>query len=195
MNPVGTDSADAACAGSSPRTKTSSRTIGFFNGDAPNCVVGTHQTAVIGGSMTPERLAQAQAPWFSADAGTDLQSEVVRAMADAGEFDDTTLGVYSSQVEEGQVNNEILPLLDEYGVDVTETIISEVADTTDITQSNAAVQTATERFTASGVDTLLVVGDSGLGWANGVERHGLPAAAVAHRAELGAGLGPRPGRP
>ena len=168
VNPVGTDSADAACV-QLTEDEDVFATMGFFNGDAPNCVVGTHQTALIGGSMTPERLAQAQAPWFSADAGTDLQSEVVRAMADAGEFDDTTLGVYSSQVEEGQVNNEILPLLDELGVEVTETIISEVADTTDITQSNAAVQTVAERFTASGVDTLLVVGDSGLGWANGVE--------------------------
>ncbi|MET0728512.1 MAG: ABC transporter substrate-binding protein [Acidimicrobiales bacterium] len=168
VNPVGTDSADAACV-QLTEDEDVFATMGFFNGDAPNCVVGTHQTALIGGSMTPERLAQAQAPWFSADAGTDLQSEVVRAMADAGEFDDATLGVYSSQVEEGQVNDEILPLLDELGVEVTETIISEVTDAGDITQTNAAVQTAAERFTASGVDTLLVVGDSGLGWANGVE--------------------------
>ena len=90
-------------------------------------------------------------------------------MAEAGEFDGATLGVYGSQIEEAQVNDEILPLLDELGVEVTETVITDVTATADITQSNAAVQTAAERFTASGVDTVLVVGDAGLGWANGVE--------------------------
>ena len=105
--------------------------------------------------MTPQRLAQAQTPWFSADAGSDLQTEVVRAMAEAGEFDGTTLGLYGSEIDEAQVNDEILPLLDELGVEVTETVLTDVTATADITQSNAAVQTAAERFTASGVDTVL----------------------------------------
>ena len=168
INPVGTDSAEAACV-QLTEDEDVFVAMGFFNGDAPNCVVSTHQTALMGGSMTPQRLAQAQAPWFSADAGSDLQTEVVRAMAEAGEFDGSTLGLYGSEIDEAQVNDEILPLLDELGVEVTETVLTDVTATADITQSNAAVQTAAERFTASGVDTVLLVGDAGLGWANGVE--------------------------
>src|SRR4030095_9995810 len=43
--------------------------MGFFLGESVTCVLNTHETAVIGGSMTPELLAQAQAPWYTAAAG------------------------------------------------------------------------------------------------------------------------------
>ena len=168
VNPVGTDSSDAACV-QLTEDEDVFAVMGFFNGDAPNCVVGTHATALIGGAMTAERLTRAEAPWFTADAGSDLQLEAVRSMAEAGEFDEATLGVYGTQTEETQINDDIQPLLDELGIEVTETVIADVGDTGDITQNNAAVQTAAERFTASGVDTVLLVGDSSLGWANGVE--------------------------
>lgn len=167
VNPVGTDSSDAGCV-QLTEDEDVFMVMGFMNGDAPNCVVGTHETALIGGAMTPQRLAQAQAPWFSADPSSDLQAETVRAMADAGVFDDATLGVYGTQTEQAQIDDEVLPLLDELGVEVAETIVPEF-DGTDITASNAAVQTASERFRSSGVDTLLLVGDTGLGWATGIE--------------------------
>jgi len=168
INPIGTDSADAACVQLTQDEQVFA-VIGFFTGDNVACYLETHQTAVFGGSQTPQLLDRAQAPWYSAAAGADLQDEAIRAMADAGEFDDVTLGVYGTNVQEAQVNDDILPLLDELGVDVTTTVISDIGDNTDITQSNAAVQNAAERFTADGVDTLLVAGDAGLGWANGVE--------------------------
>ena len=36
-------------------------------------------------------------------------------MAEAGEFDESTLGVYGTQTEEGQINDDVQPLLDESG--------------------------------------------------------------------------------
>ena len=42
--------------------------------------------------MTPERLERAKAPWFSHETSTDLQTEIIRSMAEEGELDGT-LGV------------------------------------------------------------------------------------------------------
>ena len=44
INPVGTDSAEAACV-QLTEDEDVFVAMGFFNGDAPNCVVSTHQTA------------------------------------------------------------------------------------------------------------------------------------------------------
>ena len=39
--------------------------VGFFLADNVLCYVTPTPTATIGGSMTPDRLAQAKAPWFT----------------------------------------------------------------------------------------------------------------------------------
>jgi hypothetical protein len=167
VNPVGTEPAEAACTRLTQDEQVFV-VVGFIQGDNVLCPLETNQTAVIGGQMSPERLERAQAPWYTTESGTDLQSDVIRAMADAGEFDGT-LGVYGSPVEEAQINDIILPLLDELGVEVTETAILDTGESTDITAANAATRVAAERFEASGVDQVLAVGASGLGWASGVE--------------------------
>ena len=58
--------------------------IGFFLADAVRCPVATHATAVVGGSMTPELLADAEAPWLTNLADTDFPVAILEAMADAG---------------------------------------------------------------------------------------------------------------
>ena len=67
--------------------------------------------------MTPQNLERAQAPWYTVEAGTDQEADVVTTMADAGEFDGT-LGVFGAPTEEAQMNDIILPLLDDLGVEV-----------------------------------------------------------------------------
>ena len=59
------------------------------------------------------------------------EADVVTTMADAGEFDGT-LGVFGAPTEEAQMNDVILPLLDELGVEVAESAIVD-APTDDIT--------------------------------------------------------------
>jgi hypothetical protein len=170
VNPVGTDSAEAACTQLTEDEQVFV-VMGFFSGDAVLCPLETHQTAVIGGEMTPERLDRAQAPWYSADVGTDLQTEAVRAMADAGELGGT-LAVFGGVTEQAFIDDEVLPLLDELGIDVAETATTDNEANTDLTASNAQVATITQRFDAAGVDQVLVVGQSALAWANGVANTG-----------------------
>jgi Periplasmic binding protein len=166
INPVGTDSADAACV-ELTEDDDAFIVIGFFLADAVTCVINTHQTAVIGGSMNAELLDQAQAPWYTTEAGTDVQSDVIRAIADAGEFDGS-LGVFAAAGDEAQLNDVVLPLLDELGVEVTESAVVD-APADDIAAVNAATGVIAERFDSSGVDQVLTVGQSGLTWASGTE--------------------------
>ena len=168
INPVGTDSADAACV-QLTEDEGVFVVLGFFQGDSVLCPLDAHQTAVIGGQMTPERLARAAAPWFTTESGTDLQNEIVRAMAEAGELDGT-LGVVAGPNEEAQLNDEILPLLDELGIEVTDSIAQEAqGEEVDIVEANRQTAVIAERFESEGIDQVLLLGSSGLGWASGTE--------------------------
>jgi len=169
INPVGTDAADAACVQLTDDEEVFV-IIGFFQGDGVLCPLETHETAVIGGQMTPERLERAAAPWFTTESGTDLQNEVVRAMAEAGELDGT-VAVFSGPAEAAQTEDVIVPLLEELGIEPVEVVLQEEppGGEVDIVEQNRQVAVIAERFEAAGVDQVLAVGSSGLGWAGGVE--------------------------
>ena len=77
VDPQGTASADAACT-QLTQDDPVFVTVGFFLGDGVLCFVDTNDTAVIGGEMNEERLAQAKAPWYAVDPSSDLESDVVR---------------------------------------------------------------------------------------------------------------------
>jgi len=166
VNPVGTQAADAACLRLTEDEQVFV-VLGFFLEDGPLCYVETHQTAVIGGSMTPERLERAQAPWFTTEAGADLQADVVAAMADAGELDGT-VGVFARPGEQAMMDDTVLPLLDELGIDVAESAVID-APPDDTAATNAATQVIAQRFESSGVDQVLLVSTAGLVWASGME--------------------------
>jgi hypothetical protein len=166
INPVGTASADASCLELTEDEEVFV-VVGFFLDEGPLCYLETHQTAVIGGAMTPERLDRAEAPWFTTESGTDLQVDAVRAMAEAGELDGT-LGVYVRPGEEAQMNELFLPLLDELGIEVAETAVLD-APPDDVAAGNAATQVIAQRFEAAGVDQVLLLGTAGLVWASGLE--------------------------
>jgi ABC-type branched-subunit amino acid transport system substrate-binding protein len=167
VKPIGTEPAEAACV-QLTQDEQVFLVVGFLQGDDVLCPLETHATGVIGGQMSPERLARAKAPWYTTESGTDLQSDIVTAMAKAGEFDGK-LGVFGSATEKSQINDVLLPLLKEQGVEVVDTAIVEAGDTVDITANNAQVAVIAEKFKSEGIDQVLAVGASGLGWASGVE--------------------------
>lgn len=166
IDPVGTDSAEAACVQLTEDDPVFIA-VGFFLDDAVLCPVATHETAVVGGVITPERQQQATAPWFSNEPSTEFQNDVVRAMAEAGELDGS-LGVFSSTGEADQMEEVVLPLLEELGVEVTESAVLDAPDG-DVAAANAATAVIAERFESAGVDQVLTIGNSGLAWANGTE--------------------------
>lgn len=141
--------------------------IGFFLADAVRCPVATHATAVIGGTMTPELLDEAQAPWLTNLADTDFPVAILGAMDDAGELDGT-VGVFANARDQTVAEDQIVPALDDLGVDVADVgIVDAPADDQAALQAN--VRTIAERFDSSGVDTVVLVGSSGQDWPSNLE--------------------------
>lgn len=163
--PTGTEPADAAC------TKLTEDDdvfliMGFFLGDNVLCPVETHSTAVIGGVLTAERLARADAPWYSNEGSEDLQAAAVQAMADNGELDGT-VAVVGGPEEQVLMDDVILPLLDDLGVDVVESaIIDQTAE--DIAATDNATEVIAQRFDAAGADQVIVLGTASVAWAQGL---------------------------
>ena len=165
INPTTTDSAEAACV-ELTEDEDVFLVMGFFLNESVSCVVGAHATATIGGSMTDELLGQAEAPWFTTETGSDASGDAVRAMIEAGAFDGT-LGVFAGPGgDQAEMENTILPLLEEEGIEVADSAVND-APTDDVTAANAQTAVIAERFESEGIDQVLTVGQSGLGWALG----------------------------
>ena len=135
---------------------------GFFLADAVNCYVSTHATAVAGGEMTPERIEGAEAPWITWTPDADQPEAVLRAMDDQGELDGT-VGVWVAERDQAVLDNQVLPLLDELGVEAAATAVA-VAPADDQAAQQAEQTTIAQNFEAAGVDTVVLIGTSAQGW-------------------------------
>ncbi len=135
---------------------------GFFLADAVNCPVSTHATAVVGGEITPERTEAAEAPWVSWLPDTDQPDAVLRAMDEQGELDGT-VGIWVAERDQATMDDLVLPVLEELGANVAETAVA-VAPADDPAAQQAETATIAERFEASGVDTVVLIGSSAQGW-------------------------------
>ena len=166
INPLGVAPAEEACV-ALVEDEEVFVTIGFFIGDTPLCYLDTYQRPVIGGEMTPERLERAAAPWFTTEAGSDLEEEVIRTFAAEGLFDGR-LAVFSIISLETQLNEGVLPLLEELGVTPVEVAVLD-APANDVFAQNSATAVVVERFRSSDVDTVFVHAGGALPWVNGVE--------------------------
>ena len=135
---------------------------GFYLNDAVLCPVSTHATAVAGGNMTAERIEQAEAPWLAWLPDTDQPKEVVASFAERGELDGK-VAVFAAVADKDDLENDVLPALEEAGVEPVETGISDAPPNDPVATQNA-VRTIAERFKAAGADTVLAVGASGANW-------------------------------
>ena len=167
VNPIGTAPAEEACVRLTQDDEVF-MAVGAFLADTVLCYVETNATAVLGGVITPERLARAEAPWFSTEASADLQEDAIRTLADEG-YLDGNLAVVSLGSEEQDLRQVVEPLLAELELEPVEVGVID-APQDDVAAQNAAVGILTERFRAAGADTLLVIGNAGLTWANGSEQ-------------------------
>ena len=135
---------------------------GFFLADAVVCPVATHETAVLGGEMTPERLDQAVAPWVTAVPDSDLPVAALQAYADQGALDGN-VAVFVNARDQAVLDNQVLPALEELGVEPVEIGVVD-APAGDQPALQANVRTIAERFEAADADTVVLVGLSGQDW-------------------------------
>ena len=139
--------------------------IGFFRDDDVLCFVSTNETPVIGGTMTAERIAQAKAPWYSPELGGDLETGVIREMAETGQLDGP-LAVVGSTPDQQAMDSTIKPLLDELGIDAETAIIDTSGE--DTTAMVDAAATLAERFKSSGIEKVLLIGNSATAFGRGL---------------------------
>ena len=166
VNPIGTQPADEACLKLTEDDKVFAIT-GFFLGDAVLCPLESHDTAVLGGEMNPERLDRAAAPWFTVDPGSDLQSDAISAFADKGLLDGK-LAVFAQNTDVELLESTVEPLLDELGIKPVSTAVLDVpAD--DVTAAVAQAAVIAQKFKSTGATKVLVIGNGGVAWAQGLE--------------------------
>ena len=144
--------------------------VGFFLNDAPSCYLDTHQTAILGGTMTEDLLATAKAPWFSWEPGSDFDGDALRLLAKEGELDGT-IGVYARSASQFTVDNVVTPTLADAGVNVAEVGIND-APSDDQVLTDAQDAAILQKFQASGVDTILAPGNNVLGILRALEPSG-----------------------
>ena len=71
VNPIGTVPAQEACLKLTEDQKVFA-VVGFFYFDAPACYVTQHDTPILGGTMSPDLLKKAKAPWTTLDSGPEV---------------------------------------------------------------------------------------------------------------------------
>jgi branched-chain amino acid transport system substrate-binding protein len=160
LNPTSQTEAGAACTRLTQDDKVFVA-VGFFLADNVLCYVDTNQTATIGGAMTPARLAKAKAPWYSTDAGENLEVAVVTSLAKAGKLSGK-LALLADAGDQELLQDRIAPVLAAAGIKPVEKVIMD-APTNDPTANYTQAATISERLKAEGVNQLLVVGESGPG--------------------------------
>jgi hypothetical protein len=192
VNPIGTAPAEEACLRLT-EDEAVFAVIGFVYADASLCYLEAHDTAMIGGSMTPERLERATAPWFTPEAGSDMEIDVIRSFAESGLLDDD-VAVFANITDEALLNETVVPLLDELGIEPVDTAVLDAPEN-DVAAQDAATAVIAERFKSAGAQTVMVIGGGGVTWAGGIESTDYrPATLFSSRASIDAYVADAAGR-
>jgi hypothetical protein len=130
--------------------------IGFFLADNVLCYIDTNHTPVIGGEQTDERLSKATVAWYTTDPSSDLETDVIRAMAKEGKLNGK-VAVFGAAADQASLDNKIKPLLSQLKVNVVDTALDD-APITDPEAGYEQAQTINERFKSKGVQQVLVIG-------------------------------------
>ncbi len=143
---------------------------GFFLLDQVNCVVGTHATAVVGGMVTPERLAKAKAPWVTPIGGANQTVQIIKALKAKGALKGK-IGVFAGLASDAKaMNDEVVPALKKVGVTPVDTAVMD-APATDTAAVQDKVDIIAESFKSAGVTSVVAVGQAGSNWPQYMERN------------------------
>ena len=166
-NPIGATEAEAACLRLTEDNEVFAILFGFLGPAevANTCIVGTQETILVGGIISPERLAEARAPWVNERATREVSSGALFTLLEAeGMLQGRSIAVVADLSAAPQLEN-VTNLLREHGVEpVLETATS--SQVADLIAQNQEWATLSERIRASGADTLLLVGNASAGVEN-----------------------------
>jgi len=98
--------------------------LGAMLNENPLCVTELNQTAYVGMfGLSADRQERSIAPFFASEMAVDAQRRnALRALIEQGTFDGVDLGVYWEEGDENLATEVVLPLLDDAGINVVETV-------------------------------------------------------------------------
>ena len=167
VDPLGTAGAATACT-----TLTEDDhvyvALGFFQAVDTACYVQTHDTPIIGTSLSASQAATAKAPWFNPQiSDSDLIPKEMAIFKEEGAFKGAKVGVIGTSADTVEMAL-VGPALKKLGVDVVQSAVNSVPDT-DTTAQVAEYQTIAEKFQSDGVNLVVAVGASGNGWPSALQ--------------------------
>ena len=166
-NPIGATEAEAACLRLTEDNEVFAILFGFLGPAevANTCIVGTQETILVGGTITPDRLADARAPWVNERVTREVSTGALFTLLEAeGMLQGRSIAVVADLSAAPQLE-QVADLLREHGVEPVLEVAtsSQVADLIAQNQEWAALS---ERIRAAGTDTLLLVGNVSAGISN-----------------------------
>lgn len=166
-SPIGATEAEAACLRLTEDNEVFAILFGFLGPAevANTCIVGTQETILVGGTITPERLADARAPWVNERVTREVSTGALFTLLDAeGMLEGRSIAVVADSSAAAQLE-EVAGLLRDRGIEPVLEIAtsSQVAD---LIAQNQEWSALSERIRAAGADTLLLVGNASAGIEN-----------------------------
>jgi ABC-type branched-subunit amino acid transport system substrate-binding protein len=162
VDPLGTAPAATACTELTEDDKVFV-VMGFFQTPDPACYVQTHDTALIGASLTGVQASQAIAPWFNFElSDNDLIPKEMSVFKQEGVFEAKKVAVVGEAADQADVNL-VVPALHKLGVNVVATAINDVP-TTDTAASSSQYALIEQKFESSGANVVVAVGSASEGW-------------------------------
>lgn len=158
-SPLGTADAEAKCLELTADNETFVVLFGFVGPAEPanTCIVGQQSTALFGGRITPERLAQATAPWIQLTSQPERKTEVLASLlTDAGELDGKSIAVISAPAT-AETHQLVVDTFAAAGANVVLDLTTE-SPTGDNAAEDTEWSTLSEVIRNSGADTLLLNG-------------------------------------
>jgi hypothetical protein len=169
VDPLGTAGAATACTHLTEDEKVFVA-VGFFQQVDTACYVQTHNTPIIGASLTSAQAAAARAPWFNTlISDSELVPKEMAIFQHEGVFKGKKVGVVGTSadsVEMGVVSSA----LKKVKANVVQTAINSVPDT-DTAAQVAEYGSIAQKFQSEGVDLVVGVGNSGNGWPSALQNN------------------------
>ncbi len=148
--------------------------IGGFLGPAETentCITDTHETILVGGVQSRERLSQSKAPWVQSTSLRDRRLEVFIDLLDQdGRLQDAKVAIIGS-IELEDIYEQAEDIIKSKGVEPVLVAINDVPQG-DIVAENARWQVLAENIRAAEADAVLIIG-SGQAGTRGIFENGL----------------------
>ena len=162
VDPLGTAGAATACTHLTEDDAVFA-VVGFFQAADTNCYVSTHDTPIIGASLTAQQAASAKAPWYNYFiSDSDLIPKEMAYFKQQGVFKGHKIGVTAETVNQDELNL-VVSELKKLKVPVVQTAVN-TAPATDTAALASEDGIIAQRFKASGVTEVVAVGNAGNDW-------------------------------